>query len=97
MRYAGIDITKEKKPAHADSVVLDESDQKKLRNWFSAQPFSPKEPEGAPLLEVKNLSFGYNKGQQTLKNVKITLINMKILHITDLKKLCFQNFHLYVE
>ena len=73
MRYAGIDITKEKKPAHADSVVLDESDQKKLRNWFSAQPFSPKEPEGAPLLEVKNLSFGYNKGQQTLKNVSLSV------------------------
>lgn len=73
MRYAGIDITKEKKPAHADSVVLDESDQKKLRNWFSAQPFSPKEPEGAPLLKVKNLSFGYNKGQQTLKNVSLSV------------------------
>lgn len=73
MRYAGIDITKEKKPAHADSVVLDESDQKKLRDWFSAQPFSPKEPEGAPLLEVKNLSFGYNKGQQTLKNVSLSV------------------------
>ena len=73
MRYAGIDITKEKKPAHADSVVLDESDQKKLRNWFSAHPFSQKEPEGVPLLEVKNLSFGYNKGQQTLKNVSLSV------------------------
>ncbi len=73
MRYAGIDITKEKKPAHADSVVLDESDQKKLRNWFSAQPFLQKEPEGTPLLEVKNLSFGYNKGQQTLKNVSLSV------------------------
>lgn len=73
MRYAGIDITKEKKPAHADSVVLDESDQEKLRNWVSAQPFSQKEPEGEPLLEVKNLSFGYNKGQQTLKNVSLSV------------------------
>lgn len=73
MRYAGIEITKEKKPAHADSVVLDESDQEKLRNWFSAQPFLQKEPEGEPLLEVKNLSFGYNKGQKTLKNVSLSI------------------------
>ena len=73
MRYAGIDITKEKKPAHANSVVLDESDQEKLRNWFSAQSFSQKEPEGEPLLEVKNVSFGYNKGQQTLKNVSLSV------------------------
>ena len=29
MRYAGIDITPEKKPAHVDSVVLDETDRKK--------------------------------------------------------------------
>ena len=73
MRYAGIAITKEKKPAHVDSVVLDEQDKEKLRNWFSAQPFSQKEPEGETLLKVKNLSFGYNKGQQTLKNVSLSV------------------------
>ncbi len=71
MRYAGIDITKEKKPAHVDSIVLDKLDQEKLRNWFSAQPFSQKEPEGEALLEVKNLSFGYNKTRQTLKNISL--------------------------
>lgn len=73
MRYAGIAITKEKKPAHVDSVVLNEQDKEKLRNWFSAQPFSQKEPEGETLLEVKNLSFGYKKGQQTLKNVSLSV------------------------
>ena len=73
MRYAGIAITKEKKPAHVDSVILNEQDKEKIRNWFSAQPFSQKEPDGDPLLEVKNLSFGYNKGQQTLKNVSLSV------------------------
>lgn len=71
MRYAGIDITKEKHPAHVDSVIVDEADQKKLRDWFLDRPASIKEPEGDPLLEVKNLSFGYNKGQQILKNVSL--------------------------
>lgn len=73
MRYAGIDITKEKKPAHVDYVVLDEQDKEKLRNWFFAQALSYKEPEKETLLEVKNLSFGYNKGQQTLKNVSLSV------------------------
>lgn len=73
MRYAGIDITKEKHPAHVDSVIVDEADQKKLRDWFFDHPVSIKEPEGDPLLEVKNLSFGYNKGQQTLKNVSLSV------------------------
>lgn len=73
MRYAGIDITKEKKPAHVDYVVLDEQDKGKLRNWFFAQVLSYNEPEKETLLEVKNLSFGYNKGQQTLKNVSLSV------------------------
>lgn len=73
MRYAGIDITKEKKPSHVDFVDLDEHDKEKLRNWFFAQPLSYKEPEKETLLEVKNLSFGYNRGQQTLKNVSLSV------------------------
>lgn len=73
MRYAGIDITKEKKPAHVDYAVLDEQDKEKLRSWFFAQALSYKEPEKETLLEVKNLSFGYNKGQQTLKNVSLSV------------------------
>lgn len=73
MRYAGIDITKEKKPSHVDFVDLDEHDKEKLRNWFFAQPLLYNEPEKETLLEVKNLSFGYNRGQQTLKNVSLSV------------------------
>ena len=68
MRYAGIDITKEKKPAHVDSVVLDETDRKKLQKLVCGTAILPKgcQEKREPLLEVKNLSFGYTKGQQTL-------------------------------
>lgn len=81
MRYAGIDITKEKHPAHVDSVIVDEADQKKLRDWFLDRPASIKEPEGDPLLEVKNLSFGYNKGQQILKNVSLSVKKSEMVSI----------------
>jgi len=37
MRYAGIDITPAKHPAHVDSVVLDDADTEKLRAWFRGQ------------------------------------------------------------
>ena len=73
MRYAGIDITKEKKPAHVDSVVLDEVDCKKLKDWFEAQPLPKDAGEREKLLEVKHLSFGYTKGQQTLRNVSLSI------------------------
>ena len=73
MRYAGIDITKEKKPAHVDSVVLDEVDRKKLKDWFEAQSLPKDAGEREKLLEVKHLSFGYTKGQQTLRNVSLSI------------------------
>ena len=73
MRYAGIEITKEKKPAHVDSVVLDGTDRKKLKDWFEAQPLPKDEGEREKLLEVKHLNFGYTKGQQTLRNVSLSI------------------------
>ena len=73
MRYAGIEITKEKKPAHVDSVVLDGTDRKKIKEWFEAQPLPTDTGEREKLLEVKHLNFGYTKGQQTLRNVSLSI------------------------
>ena len=73
MRYAGIAVTPEKHPAHIHSVVLDEADTARLRSWFQAEPLPAPKPAPEPLLEVKNLSFGYNKGQHTLQNVSFSI------------------------
>ena len=69
LRYAGVDITPDKHPAHVDSLVLDDTDTQKLRDWFTARP----RPAAQPLLEVKGLSFGYQKGQQTLRDVSFSI------------------------
>ena len=73
MRYAGIDITPAKHPAHVDSVVLDDADTEKLRAWFRAEPMPEAKPAPTPLLEVKGLSFGYSKDQHTLSDVSFTI------------------------
>ena len=73
LRYAGVDITPDKHPAHVDSLVLDDTDTQKLRDWFTARPRSAAQPEREPLLEVKGLSFGYQKGQQTLRDVSFSI------------------------
>lgn len=73
MRYAGIAVTPEKHPAHIHSVVLDEADTARLRSWFQAEPLPAPKPAPEPLLEVKNLCFGYNKGQHTLQNVSFSI------------------------
>ena len=73
MRYAGIAVTPEKHPAHIHSVVLDEADTARLHSWFQAEPLPAPKPAPEPLLEVKNLCFGYNRGQHTLQNVSFSI------------------------
>ena len=73
LRYAGVDITPDKHPAHVDSLVLDDTDTQKLRDWFTARPRPAAQPEREPLLEIKGLSFGYQKGQQTLRDVSFSI------------------------
>ena len=73
MRYAGIAVTPEKRPAHIDSVVLDKADTARLHSWFQAEPLPAPKPAPEPLLEVRDLCFGYNKGQHTLQNVSFSI------------------------
>ena len=73
LRYAGVDITPDKHPAHVDSLVLNDTDTQKLRDWFTARPRLAAPPERESLLEVKGLSFGYQKGQQTLRDVSFSI------------------------
>ena len=73
LRYAGVDITPDKHPAHVDNLVLDDTDTQKLRDWFTARPRPAAQPEREPLLEVKGLCFGYQKGQQTLRDVSFSI------------------------
>ena len=73
LRYAGVDITPDKHPAHVDSLVLDDADTQKLRDWFTARPRPAAQPEREPLLEGKGLCFGYQKGQQTLRDVSFSI------------------------
>ena len=73
MRYAGVEILPEKKPAHVDSVVWDEADRAKVVNWFRHRPAAQAFSQNEPLLEVKNLTFGYEKKQKTLQDVTLTI------------------------
>ena len=73
LRYAGVELTPDKHPAHVGSLVLDDTNTQKLRDWFTARPRPAAQPEREPLLEVKGLSFGYQKGQQTLRDVSFSI------------------------
>lgn len=73
LRYAGVKLAPAKKPAHVDSVVIDKADRKKMTDWFWSRPAAEAEKEHEPLLEVRNLTFGYERGRQTLRDVSLTI------------------------
>ena len=73
LRYAGVELVPAKKPAHVDSVVINEADRKKMTDWFWSRPAAEAEKEHEPLLEVRNLTFGYERGSQTLRDVSLTI------------------------
>ena len=73
LRYAGVELAPAKKPAHVDSVVIDKADRKKMTDWFWSRPATEAEKEHEPLLEVRNLTFGYERGSQTLRDVSLTI------------------------
>ena len=73
LRYAGVELVSAKKPAHVDSIVIDEADRKKMTDWFWSRPAAEAEKEHEPLLEVRNLTFGYERGKQTLRDVSLTI------------------------
>ena len=73
LRYAGVELVPAKKPAHVDSVVINEADRKKMTDWFWSRPAAEAEKEHEPLLEVRNLTFGYERGRQTLRDVSLTI------------------------
>ena len=73
LRYAGVELVPAKKPAHVDSVVIDDVDRKKMTDWFWSRPAAEAEKEHEPLLEVRNLTFGYERGKQTLRDVSLTI------------------------
>lgn len=73
LRYAGVELAPAKKTAHVDSVVIDEADRKKMTDWFWSRPAAEAEKEHEPLLEVRNLTFGYERGRQTLRDVSLTI------------------------
>ena len=73
LRYAGVELAPAKKPAHVDSVVIDKADRKKMTDWFWSRPAAEAEKEHEPLLEVRNLTFGYERGSQTSRDVSLTI------------------------
>ncbi|MBE5772436.1 MAG: ABC transporter ATP-binding protein [Clostridiales bacterium] len=73
LKYAGVDVEPGMKPAGIGTLKLNDSDKVRVREWFEACPPSEKEDNRPTLLEVKDLSFGYEKDRRVLENVNFSI------------------------
>ena len=73
LRYAGVEITPEKKPQHIADMILSSADAQRVRAWFASAPAAPSSAAKPPLLEVKDLCFGYTPPPQNLEDVSFTV------------------------
>ena len=82
MKYAGIEITPDKKPHNINSVLVDNEDTLKVQNWFKSTKTAIKESDANVILSTKDLTFTYpNSTRQILNDVNVDIHRGEMLAI----------------
>ncbi|MHA6530366.1 ABC transporter ATP-binding protein [Paenibacillus sp. BAC0078] len=71
MKYAGCRITPQIQPQHLHGLDLEESVDM-LRQWYDSSNNTPEVRENPPLLELKEVSFGYDKNTPVLQRLSFS-------------------------
>ncbi|MBQ2095987.1 MAG: ABC transporter ATP-binding protein, partial [Firmicutes bacterium] len=73
LKYAGLTVTPDMRPAHIETLTLNEEQKAQVRDWFDRVESPQKPGRGDSLLDVRNVSFAYNSGHQALKDVSFSI------------------------
>ena len=73
LRYAGVAIRSQMRPAQASTLTLSDAQMHQVRDWFLRAPAREEKAEKKPLLEVEGLSFGYTDERRTLQDVSFSI------------------------
>ena len=73
LKYAGLTVTPDMRPAHIETLTLSEEQKAQVRDWFDCVESPQKPGRGDSLLDVRNVSFAYNSGHQALKDVSFSI------------------------
>jgi len=73
LKYAGVTVVPEMKPAHIETLQLSEAQKEKVRSWFEKAEEPAKSEDSSPMLEVKDLSFSYPNGHRALSDISFTI------------------------
>lgn len=71
-KYAGCEITEEMKPAHPSTFALGGC-RDKLLTWLEAEDIVPPSKNREPILELKDISFSYEPGRETIHDVSFSI------------------------
>ncbi len=81
LRYAGVDIDKDKKPHSIKTIGLTDDDKSKVRAWFNSSDKKKEQPEKKPILETRNIDFTYENGFHAIRDISLTVNEGELLAI----------------
>ncbi len=81
LKYAGVPVTEDIQPAHINTINLDPAACRSVQEWFTSQPERKPAEEKTPFLEVRDVSFGYDKGQKTLEHISFSIARGEMVSI----------------
>lgn len=73
MKYAGINVTKDKSPGAIDSLTINDEDRALLSKWYRESQEKEQEKETPNILEIKDLSFGYVGYREVIKDISFSI------------------------
>lgn len=80
LKYAGCIITPEMNPQHIDEIRLD-SCSSKIKDWYDHNNVQQDLQENVPILELRDISFGYEKNQPVVQKLNLSVRKGEMLCI----------------
>ena len=82
LKYAGVKITPEKNPRNISTVVIDEEDAAKVRDWFKSTPATERIVSDDTILKTEHLTFSYEgSSRKVLKDISVDIKQGEMLAI----------------
>jgi energy-coupling factor transport system ATP-binding protein len=79
-KYAGCDVTEDMKPSQLHSFSI-EICKEQLIEWFEEVKLAETKETAAPILELKDISFSYSPGFETLQGISLLIEKGEMISI----------------
>lgn len=81
LKYSGIEIKEEMRPGMMDTLILSDSEKRRIRQWIESVPDKTQVNDSPTLLETKSISFSYPNGKEALKNIDFSIKKGEMISI----------------